>query len=290
MKIKKAAWLLTCFFFMGLSLFSEEPLNQEWAKMDIALFREIFPLFASPFSFAEYEAVYKFQGSLPSGDSKDLGLGYSIERLSRYGGYTTIRCALIVDGKQRVCRGRIDIDSDVRVVALLREKYALDEYFSIRPGMNPDGSSLSYAFTDEATYRSFIRAFEKHFGVKNYGKYLKSENNFLFDPLTEDVFGRYVGEAGTVPRSRDMIAKMNDGKNKKPLEDLLISINPESRIYALEALMETYDVDIYGKNKYSKTIQKIIELKAPVTIGSGCIIWKAKIESREDILKAIGNQ
>src|SRR5512133_2451346 len=140
---------------LATSLPSEEALNREWLEQDAELLREVFPLFALPFSFGEYKAAYGFQDSSSFDNAKPLGLGYRIEHLSRYGGYTSIRCVLIVDGENRVCRGRIDLDSDARVLSALRGLFPLHAYFKDKLDTGATKELSSYAFTDDKTYRNF---------------------------------------------------------------------------------------------------------------------------------------
>jgi hypothetical protein len=269
-------------------------LNPKWVTEDEAMIEEILPILydipnidilINNFNFKNefYPYVYK----------RELGLGYSITNLVRYGGgYTSISIKLLADSNDISYSSKLTIKSNKRVMKRLDKKYKLSDLYESNTYSGQRYSYVTINSKNVRLYDEFINDFNNYFKINtniNIPDEIVSEYRLLTEPFYENVYGYRIGFGGIIPRERKALEKILELNDNNILMAIISSPNPEGRLYAIEGLIENNTDDILYDYKFLDIVDKTIELNCAFSVGRYCVISSKKINSLDEIQKLIND-
>jgi len=267
-------------------IFYNFKINREWLNKDEIMMDEILPLLYEMPNINNLMENYNFKNRIHPMYKRELGLGYSVINLERYGGYTSIFITVLVDENILSFDSIITIRINKRIIKLFEKKYSIS---SIQNSEVYYGENYSYHIIkhkDMDLYEAFINNFSEYFQI-NKNIYIpdeiKNEYRLLTEPLNGNVFGYRIGFDGIIPRERIALNKILESNDNNILMGIIASPNPEGRLYAIEGLSKNNINNIINDKEYLNILNKTIELNCPVRVGRYCVISFKKLNSIDDI-------
>lgn len=250
--------LLLCSVFNS---FSEE-MNMEWVHKDEAFLRSTLD-FIEKNDFTD-SSIRKFTGIV---NDNPIQLGFGLQQYSKTtngGGYMTVSCSYVVFRKQpiKLIVSTYGYDRIKNLIgADLQERYS--RLFS----------RGTYRYENDLNYEKY-KSYKKEIVGECEAVVIPQEYKKYYDRLYNadgtDVYGYYVGIAGSKPAGREAMEKLLKLNDKAVFISLLKGDNLTGRIYAAEGLLRLENskenVDIIN-NIFSTLVRNGIEYNS----ASGCI-------------------
>ncbi len=249
--------LLLCSFFNS---FSEE-MNMEWVHKDEAILRSTLD-FIEKNDFTD-SSIRKFTGIV---NDNPIQLGFGLQQYSKGtgGGYMTVSCSYVVFRKQpiKLIVSTYGYDRIKNLIgADLQERYS--RLFS----------RGTYRYENDLNYEKY-KSYKKEIVGECEAVVIPQEYKKYYDRLYNadgtDVYGYYVGIAGSKPAGREAMEKLLKLNDKAVFISLLKGDNLTGRIYAAEGLLRLENskenVDVIN-NIFSTLVRNGIEYNS----ASGCI-------------------
>ncbi len=259
-KVFSILLVLCCVF----NSFSEE-MNMEWVHKDEAILRSTLD-FIEKNDFTD-SSIRKFTGIV---NDNPIQLGFGLQQYSKRtgGGYMTVSCSYVVFRKQPIklivsTYGYNRIKDYVG--ADLQERYS--RLFS----------RGTYRYENDLNYEKY-KSYKKEIVGECEAVVIPQEYKKYYDRLYNaddaddtDVYGYYVGIAGSKPAGREAMEKLLKLNDKAVFISLLKGDSPTGRIYAAEGLLRLENskenVDLINQI-FSTLVRNGIRY----TTSHGCII------------------
>jgi len=272
--------------FFNFKINENFEVNREWINKDEIMMDEILPLLYEMPNVNNLMENYNFINRIHPMHKRELGLGYSIINLERYGGYTSIFITVLVDENINSFDSIITIRINNDIIKLFENKFSKS---SIQNSEVYYGKNYLYHIIkhkDMDLYEAFINNFNEYFQI-NKNIYIpdeiKNEYRLMTEPFNENVFGYRIGFDGIIPRERIALNKILELNDKNILLGIIASPNPEGRLYAIEGLSKNNINNIINDEEYLNILNKIIELNCRIRVGRYCVISFIDINSIDDI-------
>ena len=266
-------------------IYAKDKINNEWLNIDRLMLSKSKNLLTTDLKSMKEITNYNYYQT-DQNENKNLGLNYKIIHLLKPAGYSSINLSAVIDHDQNIIMYEVRISSDELVWNKLLKEYE----FSAIKNVHITKSGLSYTKRNDQLFADFTNTFMNYFGrtsTVTVPETVKDEYVFLTNPLSDYDYGYKCYFSGSKPEAKLAIEKIVKYGNTKIIEQILTASNPEGRFYAIEALF-TGNIDlIKSKNRYSDILEKIANLKIPVSKCSGCLVYNEEIKDVESISKII---
>jgi hypothetical protein len=278
----KKCIIILIFLINNFNAKSEE-INKEWLNLDYKFFEYFNILLSTEIYTINDINLNKFNKDRNS--ISDLGFGYKLMFLEAYGGYSRIGISLILKESQ-VITYRINISSSKNVWIEHVKKYkfymlnnvVLDSF-----GLVQDFSTYDKIDEINRNYSANLGQFDK----LSIPKKITQDYYFLVNPFNNFDYGTICGVGASKPLGREALENILNYDDPKILENILVSINPVGRIYAIEGLFKNHSWEIKDKNKYSDILEKIYSLKFEIPLCRTCEEQYKVISSPEDLYETL---
>jgi hypothetical protein len=220
-------------------------------------------------------------------EDRDIGFGARRLRVALYGGYTTTFVTVVAWGGKvgplhvdchegdrenwMVLRHRIPTEYEGKGAVLGETGLTVVQ----GPRAGPDG------FREERS-----RVLGPPLGVDPHPD-LAEAYLALWSPLTAVVYGWSAGDGGDEPEGRKAIEKILAHESGRPLLlDLLRGPNPESRLYAAEALLRRKAAGGSLSGGEGTAIEWIVKSDVPLRVARGCeMSWEPAAKPLAEMLE-----
>jgi len=267
---------------------SQEALNEEWVKKDLAVAQRI--VAALP---ATETRVEEFLGKLDASsteEDREIGFGARRLRLALYGGYTTTWITVIA-WNGRV--GPVEVhcyEGDAKVWAGLRDRIAA-QYKGRDPAIGDTG--LRARIGHQADPKGFRDGRSKVLGAPlaiDPDPSLDDAYHLLWSPLCDLAYGSMQGEGGDKPAGRLAMEKLlahEQGANL--FDDILRGPHPEGRLYAAEGLLRLEKKGRKLDEQERKAIDWVRKSDVKIRVCRGCLMsWEPAATPLEEMLSDEG--
>jgi hypothetical protein len=220
-------------------------------------------------------------------EDRDIGFGARRVRMLLSGGYTRTRITLVA-WKNHV--GPLEVTcltGHEGAWGALRERVA-KAYAPYRPTALPNG--LRVQLGDKAGPRGFHKARSAALGgplAMEPHPDLAKQYTWLWSPLSDVYYGLKKGYGGSPPRAREAVEVILAHRHGAPvLRDLLCCPNPESRVYAAEALLRLEREGEKLPEGTQRAIDWVRKSDVRIHVARGCeLTWEPAKRALGEILK-----
>ena len=247
-------------------------MNMEWVHKDEAFLRSTLD-FIEKNDFTD-SSIRKFTGIV---NDNPIQLGFGLQQYSKRtngGGYMTVSCSYVVFRKQpiKLIVSTYGYDRIKNLIgADLQERYS--RLFS----------RGTYRYENDLNYEKY-KSYKKEIVGECEAVVIPQEYKKYYDRLYNaddaddtDVYGYYVGIAGSKPAGREAMEKLLKLNDKVVFISLMKGDNPAGRIYAAEGLLRLENskenVDLINQI-FSTLVRNGIRY----TTSNGCIIMGEEYE------------
>ena len=258
----------------------EEPINPEWLRLDIDVAGELKPLLYSlGKKTPRASAFVKDLNSQEIPEARDMGFGNKKYLLTRAGGYVSCRITVLShDDRLAAVRSDCTTGSDwPRIKQTILEGWG--------KSVKPIEDGLRYEYSNGVVQVKMQQSVTDALGPLNpyatdevEGPY-REHYSTLADPFAGYDVGERCYYAGIEPEGRASIDSLVAGDQINLIRSVLRSINPEARVYAIEAL-RTLEKKGYKITEVDKlAIEKVRSLGIPISACYGCEVVRRPAEA-----------
>lgn len=285
--MRNIGWLA---LLAAAALGDAEKLDENLVQKDLAVARRV--VAALPAEGKALDAFVKSLGPSSTEEERDIGFGARRLRVALYGGYTTTWVTVVAWGGKvgplhvdchegdrenwMVLRHRIPKEYEGKGAVVGETGLVLVQ----GPRAGPDG------FREERS-----RVLGPPLKVDPHPD-LEEAYLSLWSPLTVVVYGWSAGDGGDEPEGRTAIERILAHESGRPLLlDLLRGPNPESRLYAAEALLRLQARGGKRSEEEAKAIEWVVKSDVPVRVARGCeMTWEPAAKPLEEMLEESGRR
>lgn len=251
----------------------EEPLNLEWVQEDVKGVGALLRLM--PIDKQNIAALKKQLNEEWGVEDELLGFGAHRVSFSKGYGYSSAKIDVFTF-RGEVAYYEISIDGSSEKWGRYREKIVETWLQNSGPEFTEISSSLFYKRKFENVFENYFRAVRAYFGdlkPADVPSDLNESYEYLLSPMENSIIGDGVcGLGGPVLEGRASIDAFVEAGRIDLIENVLRGYNPGGRVYAVIALLKLEKQGLRLSRATKATIEKILNLKIPVTTCSGCIV------------------
>lgn len=273
--------LLIFLFIFPISIFAQkDQINEEWLRKDKSNFINLMDILLSE----NWEINYFLKKIKNLGIRSNQDIGFDAKRYecAQGGGYisnwisiytlndTIFYCKISITSND-VDKMEILAQRDSLILKLLSQNWNRKTYKQ-NSGLF---ESFDYEYINNGLYSKYKERVKNELGeIYNdiIDSKIQEDYQILISPFEKYDFGYACYFSGTQPEGRIAIENI---KNQNPylVRNIIRGLNPEGRIYGIEALFELIEE---GKLELTlddkQTIEKVLRLKTPINRCQGCMV------------------